>query len=149
LGFLRKDVLHPLDGFGFLVPEKENLRILGTLFSSTLFPERAPKGHVLLTTFVGGERQPDVTEKSDEELYELVRKELQGLLELRATPTFRNLVRWPKAIPLPDSGKDDRLAAAKRLINANPGLILNGSHLTGVSLPACLEGTESLLSKNG
>jgi oxygen-dependent protoporphyrinogen oxidase len=149
LGFPREDVGHPLDGFGFLVPEKENLRILGTLFSSTLFPERAPEGHVLLTTFVGGERQPDLTEKSDEELYELVLEELQGLLEVRETPTFRNLVRWPKAIPLPDSGQDDRLAAAKRLQDANPGLILSGSHLTGVSLPACLEGTESLLSENG
>jgi oxygen-dependent protoporphyrinogen oxidase len=149
LGFPRDDVGHPLDGFGFLVPEKENLRILGTLFSSTLFPERAPEGHVLLTTFVGGERQPDLTEKSDEELYELVLEELQGLLEVREKPTFRNLVRWPKAIPLPDSGQDDRLAAAKRLQDANPGLILSGSHLTGVSLPACLEGTESLLSENG
>jgi oxygen-dependent protoporphyrinogen oxidase len=149
LGFPREDVGHPLDGFGFLVPEKENLRILGTLFSSTLFPERAPEGHVLLTTFVGGERQPDLTEKSDEELYELVLEELQGLLEVREKPTFRNLVRWPKAIPLPDLGQDDRLAAAKRLQDANPGLILSGSHLTGVSLPACLEGTESLLSENG
>jgi oxygen-dependent protoporphyrinogen oxidase len=149
LGFPREDVGHPLDGFGFLVPEKENLRILGTLFSSTLFPERAPEGHVLLTTFVGGERQPDLTQKSDEELYELVLEELQGLLEVRETPTFRNLVRWPKAIPLPDLGQDDRLAAAKRLQDANPGLILSGSHLTGVSLPACLEGTESLLSENG
>ncbi len=149
LGFPREDVGHPLDGFGFLVPEKENLRILGTLFSSTLFSERAPEGHVLLTTFVGGERQPDLTEKSDEELYELVLEELQGLLQVRGKPTFRNLVRWPKAIPLPDSGKDDRLVAAKRLQDANPGLILSGSHLTGVSLPACLEGTESLLSENG
>ena len=48
----------PLDGFGFLVPEVENLKILGTLFSSTLFPGRAPDGQVLLTTFVGGERNP-------------------------------------------------------------------------------------------
>jgi oxygen-dependent protoporphyrinogen oxidase len=149
LGFPREDVGHPLDGFGFLVPEKENLRILGTLFSSTLFSERAPEGHVLLTTFVGGERQPDLTKKSDEELYELVLEELQGLLQVRGKPTFRNLVRWPKAIPLPDLGKDDRLVAAKRLQDANPGLILSGSHLTGVSLPACLEGTESLLSENG
>lgn len=149
LGFRRKDVGHPLDGFGFLVPEKENLQILGTLFSSTLFPRRAPEGHVLLTTFVGGERQPHLTEKSDDELYELVLEELQRLLEVKGKTTFRNLVRWPNAIPLPDSGQDDRLAAAKRLQNMNPGLILCGSHLTGASLPACLEGTESLLSENG
>ncbi len=149
LGFHREDVGHPLDGFGFLVPEKENLRILGTLFSSTLFPKRAPEGHVLLTTFVGGERQPDLTEKSDEGLCELVLEELQGLLDMQGKPTFRNLVRWPKAIPLPDSGQDNRLKAAKHLQDANSGLELSGSHLTGVSLPACLEGAESLLSENG
>jgi oxygen-dependent protoporphyrinogen oxidase len=149
LGFRRDEVGHPLDGFGFLVPEKENLRILGTLFSSTLFPGRAPEGHVLLTTFVGGERQPDLAQLKEEQLHDLVLEELQGLLEVRGNPTFRNLVRWPKAIPLPDSGQDNRLEAAKHLQDANPGLILSGSHLTGVSLPACLEGAESLLSENG
>ena len=149
LGFRRDEVGHPLDGFGFLVPEKENLRILGTLFSSTLFPGRAPEGHVLLTTFVGGERQPDLAQSKEEQLHDLVLEELQGLLDVQGKPTFRNLIRWPKAIPLPDSGQDNRLAAAKRLQDANPGLILSGSHLTGASLPACLEGAESLLSENG
>ena len=56
----KKEIKHPLNGFGFLVPEVENLKILGTLFSSTLFPGRAPDGQVLLTTFVGGERNPEL-----------------------------------------------------------------------------------------
>jgi oxygen-dependent protoporphyrinogen oxidase len=98
---------------------------------------------------VGGERKPDLAQLKEEQLHDLVLEELQGLLEVRGNPTFRNLVRWPKAIPLPDSGQDDRRESAKRLQDANPGLILSGSHLTGVSLPACLEGTESLLSENG
>ncbi len=57
-GFRREDVTHPLDGFGLLAPQVEHRRILGTLFSSSLFPQRAPAGHVALTTFVGGSRQP-------------------------------------------------------------------------------------------
>ena len=56
LGFERKQIEHALDGFGFLVPEVEKRKILGTLFSSTLFPNRSPRDHVLLTSFVGGER---------------------------------------------------------------------------------------------
>ena len=148
-GFRREDVGHALDGFGFLVPEKENLGILGTLFSSTLFPGRAPEGHVLLTTFVGGERQPDFARLEDDALHDLALKDLRGLLDVRADPSFRNLVRWPHAIPLPDSGQDARLAAAERLQAANPGLHLAGSHLTGASIPACLEGSDSMTFSHG
>ena len=57
-GYDKQSIKHPLNGFGFLVPEIENRQTLGTLFSSTLFPDRAPANHALLTTFVGGERQP-------------------------------------------------------------------------------------------
>ena len=62
LGFDASHIKHPLDGFGFLVPERENLSILGSLFSSTLFPGRAPEGKVLLTTFIGGEGKPELTQ---------------------------------------------------------------------------------------
>ena len=125
------------------------LALLGTLFSSTLFPGRAPEGKVLLTTFVGGERQPELAKRDDDDLHELALEDLKGLLDLRGEPVFRYVVRWPKAIPLPDSGQDERLAAATRLQEANPGLILTGSHLTGVSLPACLEGADSIPSSHG
>jgi len=60
LGFRRDQLSHPLDGFGFLVPEVERRRVLGAVFSSSLFPERAPAGHVMLTVFVGGTRDPDL-----------------------------------------------------------------------------------------
>ncbi|MDC3335843.1 FAD-dependent oxidoreductase, partial [Opitutales bacterium] len=80
LGFKREDINHPLDGFGFLVPEIEKLNILGTLFSSTLFPERAPDGQVLLTTFVGGERNPELAKLPVQKLVHLVQKELSKIL---------------------------------------------------------------------
>lgn len=148
-GFRREDVGHALDGFGFLVPEKENLRILGTLFSSTLFPERAPEGHALLTTFVGGERQPDLARRDDSALHDLALDDLRALLDLKAPPAFRRIVRWPQAIPLPDSGQDARLAAAAKLTAANPGLSFTGSHLTGAALPACIQGATELPLSHG
>ena len=148
-GFRREDVEHALDGFGFLVPRKENLRILGTLFSSTLFSGRAPDGHVLLTTFAGGERQPELTDTSDDDLHLIALEDLHALLGLRADPVFRNLQRWPQAIPLPDHGQDARLAAAQRISDKNPGLQLSGSHLTGVSLPDCIAGALKESSSHG
>src|SRR5205823_10694546 len=68
VGCRRADVAHPLDGFGLLMPEIEGARILGALFSSTLFPGRAPAGHVALTVFAGGTRQPEIARLEDDEL---------------------------------------------------------------------------------
>jgi oxygen-dependent protoporphyrinogen oxidase len=59
-GYRRSDVTHALDGFGVLVPEVERRQILGALFSSTLFSGRAPEGHVAITSFVGGMRNPEL-----------------------------------------------------------------------------------------
>jgi|MDTC01.3.fsa_nt_gb oxygen-dependent protoporphyrinogen oxidase len=148
-GFRREDVGHPLDGFGFLVPRKENLGILGALFSSTLFPERAPDGHVLLTVFVGGERQPELTEGGDDDLHNRALKDLRSLLDLKADPVFRHLRRWPQAIPVPDVGQTERLAAIQRITENNPGLHWTGSHLAGVSLSDCIEGALKESSNHG
>ena len=139
LGFKKEDVPHPLDGFGFLVPEVENLKILGTLFSSTLFPGRAPDGQVLLTTFVGGERNPELANLSDSSIVNLVQSEFSKLLGIQSKPTFQEIKRWPNAIPLPDHEMGKRKKAATNLSEMNEGLQFSGSFLTGVSLPNCLD----------
>jgi len=138
-GYDRSKVNHPLNGFGFLVPEVEKRNILGTLFSSTLFPGRAPDNKVLLTTFVGGERQPELANLDDSNLHSLVFKEHQNLLGAEKSPEFQKIKRWPKAIPLPDAKMGTRRAAARILEEENKGLYFTGSHLHGVSLPNCLE----------
>ncbi len=87
------------DGFGFLVPEKENRKILGTLWSSTIFPNRAPEGYVELTTFVGGTRQPELALKSDDELIKIVNDELKDIMKVSGEPEFIWISKWEKAIP--------------------------------------------------
>ena len=121
-----------------MVPEVENKKILGTLFSSTIFPGRAPHGHVLLTTFVGGERQPDLAEWEDDKIHNIVQDEHTDLLGTSKTPFFKKIIRWPKAIPLPDQGMQTRKNAARKLEEQNPGLFFTGSHLCGPPLPNCL-----------
>jgi len=138
-GYEKQSIKHPLNGFGFLVPEIENRQILGTLFSSTLFPDRAPANHALLTTFVGGERQPDLVKLKDVDLHALVQKEHRDLLGTVDEPSFQKMIRWPKAIPLPDHYMGKRKEAAKILQNQNPGLSFSGSHLCGPPLPNCLQ----------
>ena len=99
LGYLRKDVAHPCQGFGALIPKIEEFGILGTIFSSSLFPNRAPAGHLTLTSYVGGERHPDLAGLQDEQLFELTHRDLARLLGIKGEPTFRSLARYPKAIP--------------------------------------------------
>ena len=139
LGMKKESIEHNLDGFGFLVPQKENLSILGTLFSSTLFENRAPKGNILLTTFVGGERMPDLALAPDKQIYDAVEKDLSKLLGMKNKPDFRHIKRWEKSIPLPDLKMGVRAKAANELSLLNPGLKFSGSAFSGVSLPNCLD----------
>ena len=138
-GYEKQKIKHSLNGFGFLVPEVENRKILGTLFSSTLFPDRAPHNHALLTTFVGGERQPNLVHLADDDLHALVQKEHYDLLGTTGEPSFQKIIRWSQAIPLPDHKMGKRKEAAKLLRDQNPGLKFSGSHLCGPPLPNCLQ----------
>ncbi len=137
LGFRREEVAHPLDGFGMLVPAKENRRILGALFSSTLFPGRAPAGHVLLTVFVGG-RQPEYAALPDAELDALVLAELRELVGVRGAPVFRHCSRWPRAIPKYTVAFGALAAAMDAFEREHPGLHVAGNCRTGISLADCM-----------
>jgi oxygen-dependent protoporphyrinogen oxidase len=149
LGFRREDVAHPLDGFGMLVPEVEQGSILGTLFSSTLFPERAPEGHVALTSFVGGTRQPDLALLDDDALVDLVRGELSRLLGVRRDPVYVHLKRWRRAIPQYTLGFGRHKAALAAFERQAPGLFVGGNARDGISLANCIESGRRLASAAG
>ncbi len=133
-GYRRADVVHPLDGFGVLVPARERRQTLGTLFSSTLFPERAPEGYVTLTSFVGGARQPELALHQDPTIEAAVDTDLRDLLGIRSAPVFRLTQRWTRAIPQYNVGYGEVKGRMDRLEQANPGLLLTGSYRNGVSV---------------
>jgi oxygen-dependent protoporphyrinogen oxidase len=139
LGYPQAQVRHALDGFGVLLPSVEPFHILGTLFTSSLFPGRAPAGHVTLTTFVGGARWPEFAAMRDEGLLHLVQGDLEKLLGARGTPTYQRIVRWSHSIPQYGFQHDQVLAALKEAERAWPGLALAGSYRGGVSVTQCLE----------
>jgi len=145
LGFEKKQIEHALDGFGFLVPEVEKKKILGTLFSSTLFPNRSPRDHVLLTSFIGGERNPELSELPKKDLLALAFSENQALLKIRGTPIFEHHKIWPESIPIPDKSTEKRVRAAKTLREENQGLNILGAHISGAPLPNCMVPNDSSL----
>ncbi len=135
LGFRREDVAHALNGFGVLVPSVENRSILGALFSSTLFRGRAPEGCVLITTFVGGARQPELARREDADIRRLVLKDLTALLGVSSAPVFEHLVRWRASIPQYEVGYGRVHAAIDAAEKAHEGLYFTGNYRDGISVP--------------
>ncbi|MFO8098546.1 MAG: protoporphyrinogen oxidase [Salinibacter sp.] len=135
LGYRREAVNHPLDGFGMLVPPVEDdFDILGTLFSSTLFPNRAPDGHVLLTTFVGGARDPALGRAPEPHVQQLVERDLGRLLGISGDPAFQRHIYWPDAIPQYELGYGAVKETLTALEEAHSGLFFAGNYRQGVSV---------------
>jgi len=136
--YRREDVGHALNGFGVLVPKVEHRSILGTLFSSSMFEHRAPAGRVLLTTFLGGMRQPDLPHRTDSEIAAIVADELAALLQARA-PLWTEVVRWQRAIPQYNQGHLERIEQIEAARDTSPGLHFCANWLRGVAVGDCIK----------
>jgi oxygen-dependent protoporphyrinogen oxidase len=139
LGYRKGDVGHSLDGFGFLVPRSSGLRVLGTVWNSSLFPGRAPRGHTLLTSFVGGATDPSAASLTTVALTDLVHREISPILSISAEPSFSNVTVWPRALPQYNLGHGDRLAAVAKFLRKHPGIWLAGNYLRGPAIGSCVE----------
>lgn len=138
-GFRREAVAHPLDGFGVLMPEVERRQALGVLFSSSLFPGRAPAGQVALTTFVGGVRSPELAALDDDGLRRLVQEELRALLGVHGEPVRFGVHRWRRAIPQYTVGYARFKGILAAVEAAAPGVFIGGQARDGISLAYCIE----------
>ena len=134
LGFRREDVAHPCNGFGMLIPRVEGFKILGTIFSSSLFPNRAPAGHLTLTSYVGGERYPELASLPHEKLFALTCEDLRVLLGVRGKPTFQHCVFYPRAIPQYNVGYGRYREQMTDIEGKAPGLFFAGHYRDGISL---------------
>lgn len=138
----------PLDGFGALMPSKEKRRILGVLFMSSLFQNRAPSTGAMLSVFVGGERHPEYVSLSDNELKSLVQEELTSILNIpNFNPAIFEISRHLEAIPQYDLLTPDRLKAFKSAEEKYPGLHLAGNGIGGIGMADRIkQGKEVFLS---
>lgn len=139
LGYRREDVGHSLEGFGFLAPRSSGLRVLGSVWNSSLFPQRAPAGRVLLTSFVGGATDPQAIDLSAADLAQLVHRELAPLLQIRAPALFSSVHIYRRALPQYNIGHTDRLLALEKLRVHQPGLFLVGNYLRGPAIGNCVD----------
>jgi oxygen-dependent protoporphyrinogen oxidase len=145
LGYRREQVRHPLDGFGMLAPSRENRDLLGVLFSSTLFPGRAPAGHVALTVLTGGARgRLDLARLDVPALTRIVRAELAELLGVSGDPVYLKHHVTPRAIPQYNLGYEKIHATIGAAEATHPGLFVGGPVRDGIAVSACVAAGEKL-----
>ena len=138
LGFSRASIGHPLDGFGVLISRARRIRTLGALFSSALFPGRAPEGRVLLTIFIGGRLDPEAIRMDDTALVQTALKDMVPLLQISRPPVFQQVTRWSRAIPQYERDHPLMIKICEEAEKAFPGLHLIGNYRGGISLDHCI-----------
>lgn len=147
LGFRQSKITVDLNGFGFLVPGREKRKILGTLYDSSIFPNRAPEGYVLLRTMVGGARAGEVARLDDERLRSAVQAELAAVMGLKAEPDFVRIFRWERAIPQYNLGHQERLGKLDEALLRHRGLYLTGNAYRGIGVNDCIENSFALAER--
>jgi oxygen-dependent protoporphyrinogen oxidase len=144
VGFRAADVPAPLDGFGYLVPRKEGREVLGVQWCSSIFPERAPPGAVLLRAMCGGWHSPEMVGWDEGRLLAAVRVDLGQALGIQAEPIFQRVIRWDRAIPQYQLGHLERVAWIEERAARHRGLFLGGNCYRGVALNDCVERANDL-----
>lgn len=136
LGFKRADVQHALDGFGCLIPRSLQIPTLGAIFSSSIFPNRAPQDHLLLSCFLGGTQYPQLAHLSETEMVAQVIRDLTPLLGITAEPVFQQVKVWGHAIAQYHLGHLDTVSAIRRnLLQDAPNLVTRANWHEGISIP--------------
>jgi oxygen-dependent protoporphyrinogen oxidase len=146
-GYPREQINFDLNGFGYLTPKAEGRNTLGTLWDSSIFPNRAPEGHVLLRSMMGGATNMAAIDLSEDEVKARTMADLQQIMGIRAEPEFVRIFRHSHAIPQYTRGHAARLLALDAALEANPGLLLTGNAFFGVGLNDCVNASNLTAAK--
>lgn len=142
LAYRRKDVLHPLDGFGFVIPRLERRKIMASTWSSIKFANRAPENNLLVRCFLGGARNEHLSRLDEPEIVSIVRDELRDIMGISAEPLFTRVYQWEKSMPQYTIGHGEKLQRIEERLSAHPGLFIAGSSYQGIGISDCIKGGE-------
>jgi protoporphyrinogen/coproporphyrinogen III oxidase len=131
-------------GFGFLVPRSEGHRMLAATFVHNKFPHRAPQDRAIVRCFLGGARDEQILQSSEDEILRIVRDELKTIIALDAEPSFARVYKWKSAMAQYSVGHLERLQRIETQRQKLPGLALAGNGYNGIGVPDCVRsGTEA------
>jgi protoporphyrinogen/coproporphyrinogen III oxidase len=134
-------------GFGFLVPQAEKRRVLAATFVHNKFPGRSPDDRALIRCFLGGTRDEEILQRSQDEILTLVRQELQQILGITAEPLLVRVFRWKQAMAQYGIGHGGRVERIKELLAGMPGLALAGNAYGGIGVPDCVRSGSETAAK--
>ncbi|MDC9719736.1 MAG: protoporphyrinogen oxidase [Gammaproteobacteria bacterium] len=139
MAFKKSQIKHPLDGFGCLLPTKEQKQTLGVLFPSSIFAQRCPEDQHLITVFIGGGRGKEAMALTSQQRVELVLQELSPYLGIEGQPLWHEESLWPNAIPQYHLGHLAKVALVDEALAQFPGLYMRSNWRDGVALGDCVE----------
>lgn len=143
----RKDVGQPLDGFGFLIPEKEEKSFLGAIWSSVIFPNRSDDTKAAFTIFIGGSRDAGFVDDVEQLVIDRARREFELIMKISAEPVFLSKRFWQKAIPQYNLGYVEHENFFDHFEKNNKGIILGGNYRGGISIGDCIKNAEVVTQK--
>lgn len=149
LAYRGADLAQVPQGFGFLAPHGQGLRILGCLWDSSIFPPRAPEGSVLVRGMIGGACDADAERLSDPDLEETMRHDLRIAMGIDAKPRKTWIFRHPLGIPQYTLGHGERMDRITACLVRHPGLELVGNSYHGVAVNSCVKEARELAIRIG
>jgi len=147
LGYKQDRIASSLDGFGFLIPSREGRKILGTLWDSSIFPNRAPKGYVLLRSMLGGVRKSELAEQDEQKQIQLVMDELKDIMGINIQPDFAKVYVHKKGIPQYFPGHEKRLETINRTVDRFKRMYITGNAYRGIGVNDCIENSDKLAER--
>lgn len=146
-GYQRDKISRSLDGFGYLIAKQEGCSTLGTLWDSSIFPNRAPEGQVLLRSMMGGATNTAAIDLDEEQVINAVRSDLRNIMQIEEAPDFVRIFRHRRAIPQYTAGHGDKLNALSERLEQLPGLFVTGNAFYGVGLNDCVNASNLVAQK--
>ena len=147
LGYSKSVIGQPLDGFGYLIPEKEKKSFLGAIWSSVIFPNRSNENKAAFTLFIGGARNPEIENSDKEIIINKVKAEFQQLMKITGKPDFESYRYWSKAIPQYNIGYIEHENYFDEFEKNNPGIVIGGNYRGGISVGDCIKNSELVAEK--
>ena len=138
-GYYAKQFAEPPNGFGFLVPRKEKMRTLGTVWNSSLFAARAPDNAVVMTSFLGGATDPALVEKTEDEIAAIANADSRRILRINGMSVTSATWKHGRALPQYNLGHGHIIEGLREAQGKIPGVFFAGNYLEGPAIGKCVE----------
>jgi len=142
--YKKQDIVQPLDGFGFLIPSKEQRQFLGAIWNSVIFPNRTGGDYAAFTLFIGGARAPELCELPQQNLETLILPQFQKIMRISAPPVYTAFRLWERAIPQYNIGYIEHERYFEQFENTHPGLFLGGNYRGGIAVGDCIKNADAI-----